>query len=170
MVTNAPEASMTIDRRQIFTLAWKSAKGTAAGYPSLRAAFAAALRRVWSLVKAMVAEEGRCAGARHQQVSVGRRPLTKPAGRRPRAKDLGASLTGTVIRQVSHHRIGYTILAAPTTPPTAPPSSSAPAVCRSHAWRGPSPWPRSRPPFLPKPPWLRPATERGTRGRRCRPC
>lgn len=50
---------MPIDRRQIFTLAWKSARGTAAGYPSLRAAFAAALRRVWSLVKAALAEETR---------------------------------------------------------------------------------------------------------------
>lgn len=50
---------MTISRSQIFTLAWKSAKGTAAGYGSLRAAFAAALRRVWGLVKAMVAEEAR---------------------------------------------------------------------------------------------------------------
>lgn len=50
---------MTIDRRQLFRLAWKSAKGTAAGYSSLRAAFAAALRRVWGLVKAMVKEEAR---------------------------------------------------------------------------------------------------------------
>lgn len=47
---------MTIDRRQLFTLAWKSAKKTAQGYPTLRAAFAAALRRVWELVKAMVKE------------------------------------------------------------------------------------------------------------------
>lgn len=50
---------MTIDRSQIFTLAWKSAKGNAAGYGSLRAAFAAALRRVWGLVKAMAAEDAR---------------------------------------------------------------------------------------------------------------
>jgi hypothetical protein len=50
---------MTIDRRQLFTLAWKSAKGTVTGYRNLRAAFAAALRRVWGLVKAMVAEEAR---------------------------------------------------------------------------------------------------------------
>lgn len=50
---------MTIDRRQIFTMAWKSAKGTASGYRTLRESFAAALRRVWSLVKAMVAEEAR---------------------------------------------------------------------------------------------------------------
>lgn len=50
---------MPIDRRQLFTLAWKSAKGTAAGYRTLQAAFAAALRRVWSLVKAAMAEEVR---------------------------------------------------------------------------------------------------------------
>ncbi|MGE5502734.1 MAG: hypothetical protein ACM33T_10140 [Solirubrobacterales bacterium] len=50
---------MTADRTQIFRLAWKSAKGTAASYDSLRAAFAAALRRVWELVKAMVKEEAR---------------------------------------------------------------------------------------------------------------
>lgn len=50
---------MTIDRSHIFTLAWKSAKAQAAGYPTLRASFAAALRRVWGLVKAMVAENAR---------------------------------------------------------------------------------------------------------------
>lgn len=50
---------MLIDRRQIFPLAWKRAKATAAGYRTLRAAFAAALRSVWSLVKAAVAEEAR---------------------------------------------------------------------------------------------------------------
>ncbi|HLO76523.1 MAG TPA: hypothetical protein VK196_08720 [Magnetospirillum sp.] len=48
---------MTIDRHQLFTLAWKSAKNTREGYPTLRAAFAAALRRVWGLVKAMVKEQ-----------------------------------------------------------------------------------------------------------------
>lgn len=50
---------MTIDRSHIFTLAWKSAKAQVAGYRTLRASFAAALRRVWGLVKAMVAEEAR---------------------------------------------------------------------------------------------------------------
>lgn len=47
---------MTIDRRQIFTLAWKRAKAFAAGQ-SPRRFFADALRAVWGLVKAMVAEE-----------------------------------------------------------------------------------------------------------------
>lgn len=51
---------MIINRRQLFKLAWKSAKGTASGYRNLRAAFAAALRRVWELVKAMTKEEARC--------------------------------------------------------------------------------------------------------------
>lgn len=50
---------MLIDRRQIFTLAWKRAKATTAGYRTLRTAFAAALRSVWALVKAAVAEEAR---------------------------------------------------------------------------------------------------------------
>ncbi|HLO78478.1 MAG TPA: hypothetical protein VK196_18640, partial [Magnetospirillum sp.] len=48
-----------ISRSEIFKMAWKAAKGTAAGYRTLRAAFAAALRRVWSLVKAAAAEEAR---------------------------------------------------------------------------------------------------------------
>lgn len=50
---------MIISRREIFTLAWKRAKATAAGYRTLRTAFAAALRSVWSLVKAAAAEEAR---------------------------------------------------------------------------------------------------------------
>ncbi|MBF0324230.1 MAG: hypothetical protein HQL42_04085 [Alphaproteobacteria bacterium] len=50
---------MPIDRPQLFTLAWKSARKTAQGYPTLRAAFAATLRRVWELVKAMVQEQAR---------------------------------------------------------------------------------------------------------------
>lgn len=50
---------MLIDRRQIFTLAWKRAKAAAAGYRTLRTAFAAALRSVWALVKAAVVEEAR---------------------------------------------------------------------------------------------------------------
>ena len=50
---------MTIDRRTLFTEAWKSARRMRGQYRTLRTAFAAALRRVWSLVKAMVAEEAR---------------------------------------------------------------------------------------------------------------
>lgn len=46
-----------ISRREIFRQAWKRARATAAGYRNLRAAFAAALRAVWDLVKALVAEE-----------------------------------------------------------------------------------------------------------------
>ncbi|MBC7907611.1 MAG: hypothetical protein H7Y60_12830 [Rhodospirillaceae bacterium] len=49
----------TIDRSQLFRLAWKRAKATAASYRPLRTAFAAALRSVWSLVKAAMAEEAR---------------------------------------------------------------------------------------------------------------
>jgi len=48
---------MIVSRSQIFTLAWKRAKATAAGYRTLRTAFAAALRSVWALVKAAAAEE-----------------------------------------------------------------------------------------------------------------
>lgn len=50
---------MTIDRRTIFIEAWKSARRMRGQYRTLRTAFAAALRRVWSLVKAMAAEEAR---------------------------------------------------------------------------------------------------------------
>ncbi len=48
---------MTIDRRQIFTLAWKRAKAHRDGYRTLRAAFAASLRAVWALAKATVAAD-----------------------------------------------------------------------------------------------------------------
>ena len=47
---------MTFDRHQIFAAAWKRAKAHRNGYRTLRAAFAAALRSVWGLAKAMVAE------------------------------------------------------------------------------------------------------------------
>lgn len=50
---------MTIDRRTIFIEAWKSARRMRGQYDTLRASFAAALRRVWSLFKAMVAEDAR---------------------------------------------------------------------------------------------------------------
>jgi hypothetical protein len=43
---------MTIDRRQLFTLAWKRAKAQAEWFPTIRAAFAASLRAVWALAKA----------------------------------------------------------------------------------------------------------------------
>lgn len=55
---------MLISRRDIFKMAWKRAKAQAAGYRNLRAAFAAALRSVWALVKAAVAEEARAAKSR----------------------------------------------------------------------------------------------------------
>jgi hypothetical protein len=58
-----------IDRRTIFTEAWKSAKRTAGQYRTIRCAFAAALRRVWSLVKAMMVE------AKRPTVS---RPVARP--------------------------------------------------------------------------------------------
>ncbi len=50
---------MTIDRRAIFIEAWKSARRTRGQYQTIRAAFAAALRRVWGLVKAIAAEVAR---------------------------------------------------------------------------------------------------------------
>ena len=58
-----------INRRIIFTEAWKSARRTAGQYPTIRAAFSAALRRVWSLVKAMVVD------AKRPTVS---RPVARP--------------------------------------------------------------------------------------------
>ncbi len=48
---------MTINRRQLFTLAWKRAKAQASWFPTIRAAFAAALRAVWALAKATMAAE-----------------------------------------------------------------------------------------------------------------
>ena len=48
---------MAIDHRTIFIGAWKSARRMRGQYRILRTAFAAALRRVWSLVKAMAVEE-----------------------------------------------------------------------------------------------------------------
>lgn len=50
---------MTIDRRTIFIEAWKSARRMRGQYDTLRASFAAALRRVWGLVKAMATEAAR---------------------------------------------------------------------------------------------------------------
>ncbi len=43
---------MSIDRRLLFTEAWKSARATRSLYRTLRTAFAAALRRLWPLIKA----------------------------------------------------------------------------------------------------------------------
>lgn len=52
---------MSIERRTLFLEAWRSARRTVGQYRTLRTAFAAALRRVWALVKEMdrafVAEE-----------------------------------------------------------------------------------------------------------------
>lgn len=48
---------MIISRRDIFTEAWKSARRTRGQYRTMRASFAAALRRVWALVKAMATQE-----------------------------------------------------------------------------------------------------------------
>ena len=48
---------MTIDRRTIFTLAWKRAKAQAEWFPTIRAAFAAALRSVWALAKVTIEAE-----------------------------------------------------------------------------------------------------------------
>jgi len=59
---------MTIDRRLIFTLAWKRARSMADGQP-VRAFFAAALRAVWALAKATVAAEAEV-----------KRPVVNPAG------------------------------------------------------------------------------------------
>lgn len=50
---------MLISRRDIFKMAWKKAKTQGATYRNLRTAFAAALRSVWELVKAAIAEEKR---------------------------------------------------------------------------------------------------------------
>ncbi len=61
---------MTIDRRQILTLAWKRAKAQREWFPTIRAAFAAALRSVWALAKAAVAAEA----------EVKARPVVNPAG------------------------------------------------------------------------------------------
>jgi hypothetical protein len=44
---------MTIDRRTIFTEAWKSARRMRGQFTTLRAAFAVALRKVWGLAKAI---------------------------------------------------------------------------------------------------------------------
>jgi len=60
---------MTIDRRTIFTLAWKRAKAQAAWFPNLRAAFSAALRSVWALAKASIEFE-----------AAKPRPVANPAG------------------------------------------------------------------------------------------
>jgi len=60
---------MTIDRRLIFTLAWKRARSMADGQP-VRPFFAAALRAVWALAKATVVAEA----------GVKARPVINPAG------------------------------------------------------------------------------------------
>lgn len=60
---------MTIDRRTIFTLAWKRAKAQAAWFPTIRAAFAAALRSVWALAKVAAEVEAEV-----------KRPVFNPAG------------------------------------------------------------------------------------------
>lgn len=48
---------MLIDRRTLFAEAWTLAHRLRAAHGSIRAAFGAALRKVWELVKAMAAAE-----------------------------------------------------------------------------------------------------------------
>ena len=48
---------MTITRREIFAQAWKSARRMRDCFPTIRAAFADALRRVWAMVKEMALAE-----------------------------------------------------------------------------------------------------------------
>jgi hypothetical protein len=61
--------TMTIDRRTIFTEAWRSARRMRGQFTTLRAAFAAALRKVWGLVKAIMAEAARRQPTVNQPVS-----------------------------------------------------------------------------------------------------
>lgn len=60
---------MTISRRQLFALAWKRAKANREWFPTIRAAFAAALRSVWALAKAAAEVEAEV-----------KRPVVNPAG------------------------------------------------------------------------------------------
>ena len=46
-----------ITRSQIFTLAWDRAKAHAAAYLNLRASFAAALKAIWSIYRAVKASD-----------------------------------------------------------------------------------------------------------------
>jgi hypothetical protein len=86
---------MTIDRSTIFTEAWKSARRMRGQFTTLRAAFAVALRKVWGLAKAIMAEAAR-------------RPVVKPVPVAPRWEDENAYRAQAVARQKvrmgSHYR------------------------------------------------------------------
>jgi len=48
--------TLPMTRSEIFHTAWKMARSWKSGYPTIRAAFAVALRNVWEIVKVVMAE------------------------------------------------------------------------------------------------------------------